>query len=70
MDIDTTSEKMNTYRQANVALLFSNHPSQCITCFNAQKCEGEQLCAQMNYKDSIFNPILYSSKKEVAQAFM
>lgn len=42
MDIDTMSEKMKQYRQANTAMLFSHHPSTCITCVNAADCEGEK----------------------------
>lgn len=59
MDIDTMSEKMNSYRQANTAMLFSHHPSTCITCVNAANCEGEKLCAKMDFKDTPLLPLFY-----------
>ena len=67
MDIDTRTEKMMEYRRTNTALMFSYHPSSCIKCANATKCEARSVCSGLNIVDSPLQPVIskYDSKPDV-----
>ena len=55
------------YRRTNTALMFSYHPSSCIHCANANKCEARGVCGGLDIVDSPVRPIIskYDSKPEV-----
>ena len=47
--------------------MFSYHPSSCIKCANATKCEARNVCAGLDIVDSPVRPIIskYDSKPEL-----
>ena len=58
---------MMEFRRTNTALMFSYHPSSCISCANSGKCEARSVCAGLDLTDSAMSSVIskYDSKPEV-----
>ncbi|MHB0912150.1 MAG: NADH-dependent [FeFe] hydrogenase, group A6 [Armatimonadota bacterium] len=54
MDVLTHSPKVREARRVIVELLLANHPMDCLTCSNNQKCELQKLAKEMGILDLRF----------------
>lgn len=48
MDILTQGAKMKEYRQANLAVMLSRHPNECLSCPSNTSCKTQQQASAMN----------------------
>ena len=48
MDIITQGFKMKEYRQANIAMMLSDHPSSCLSCTSNTSCKTQYTAAKVN----------------------
>ena len=55
MDINTQSNKMREYRQANLAMMVAEHPRECLSCPSSTNCKIQNLSGQVNASQCEFN---------------
>jgi len=60
MNISTKSQRLNSLRQTNTALMFNTHPSTCLTCPSNTKCETQDQASKMNIHGCGHKDIMYS----------
>ena len=54
LDINTHSPKVREARRMIVELLLANHPNECLTCSNNQKCELQKLAKELGIQEVRF----------------
>ncbi len=54
MDINTHSPKVREARRTIIELLLANHPDECLTCSNNQKCELQRLAKELGVQQVRF----------------
>ena len=62
MSIKTNTPKVRTARQDIIALLVSEHNTQCTTCFRSTNCEFQELAQEYNVDNTSYLSILKPSK--------
>ncbi|MDK2909942.1 MAG: NADH-quinone oxidoreductase subunit [Bacteroidales bacterium] len=66
MKIKTHSPKVIRARKANVELLLSNHPDECLYCERNGSCELQNLAFDLNIRERRFNGQKHEYKKDYA----
>jgi NADH-quinone oxidoreductase subunit G/[NiFe] hydrogenase diaphorase moiety small subunit/NADP-reducing hydrogenase subunit HndD len=62
MSIKTNTPKVRTARQDIIALLVSEHNTQCTTCFRSTNCEFQELAQEYNVDNTSYLSILKPSR--------
>jgi len=63
MEIKTSSPKVRRARKDLMALLVSEHNTQCTTCFRSTNCELQRLAAEYNVDNDIYLSVLKPAAK-------
>jgi iron-only hydrogenase group A len=58
MKIKTNTPKVRTARKDIIALLVSEHNTQCTTCYRSTNCELQQLASEYNIDNDIYQSVL------------
>ena len=58
MEIITSTPKVRKARKDIMALLVSEHNTQCTTCYRSTNCELQDLAAEYNVDNSIYLSVL------------